>query len=165
MAYPRAEFIGHLATQTNRQRYLELGLAGGDHLNHVAPYVKECVGVCISPINVVLSSNCTTYQMTTNEYFQTAIYQPDLIFIDADHNFESVRTDLLNVKKIMTSNAIVLLHDTDPESLALTDKSRCGDAYRIVELLSNYGFYHVTLPCEDAGLTITTTHRRIYEYT
>lgn len=161
MSFPRADFVALLAQLTKRERYLELGLGGGLHLSIVANSVSEAKGVCLSSVHHKLPSNCRTFQMTTDQYFTQTKYNPDFIFIDADHHYEQVKQDLENTLRIMTDDAIILLHDTDPQSKELMDQTACGDAYKIINDLSNYGLSHVTLPLEEAGMTIASKHRRV----
>lgn len=164
--FPRAAFAYTLAHLTNRQRYLELGLDGGAHFATVSGVVKEAVGVCLAPVRIKLADNCKTYQMSTNQYFTTYHdYHPDLIFIDADHHYEQVKIDFENTMNIMEDNAIILFHDTDPESEFFLAQDRCGDSYKILNDLDNHNFYHVTLPFEEAGLTIASKHRRVLSFT
>ena len=159
--FPRAEFVSLLARLTNRKKYLELGLGGGHHFSIVAQHVDLSVGVCIKEVNRELPDNTITYHTTTDHFFTITNYNPDLIFIDADHHYEQVKKDLENTLRIMSDDAIILLHDTDPESRELISQDACGDAYKIIDDLSNYGLSHVTIPIEEAGLTIASKHRRI----
>ena len=92
----------------------------------------------------------------------------DVIFIDADHSFESVKDDFESSLKNLNEFGIVILHDTDPISEKYLDKGYCGDSYRMLDWLSeNHSEMSViTLPISEAGLTIIkrSSDRRVNKF-
>ena len=94
------------------------------------------------------------YQMTTDEFFSTNKDKFDTIFIDADHKYESVSTDLKNSLTILNPFGTIFLHDTDPIDISYHDFGYCGNAYRIIDDLHALGLDAVTFPIAVEGITI-----------
>ena len=146
--------IQQLVTIYKPKSYLELGLYEGETFNLVKPLVDNAVGVDINPS---ISIDGEIHTCTTNNYFDTCKEMFDFIFIDAEHKYESVKTDFYNSVKHLNPRGLICLHDTDPENNSLFDFSRCGDAYRFVsDLEKNPSFNILTLPVAEAGLSIVT---------
>lgn len=166
-----SEFIESLAAIYKPDYYLELGLYQGETIQKVAKHTKTlAVGVDTNLVSVS-DPKIKIHQCTTDIFFRTSTYSRevyDMIFIDADHRFESVQEDFQNSLYNLAENGIIILHDTDPENDHLFNPGYCGDCYKIVPLIEqNYpGVNIVTLPIAEAGLSIVTrknstrTHRR-----
>jgi len=142
-----SDFIAILASIYKPTVYVELGLCQGLTLSKVQPYIGKGYGVDMKS-NISLEtlkqkySNLEIICSTTNEFFEKFNEGIDMAFIDADHCYDS---------------AIILLHDTDPESNKFIDPGYCGDSYKMVKYLENHPDINcTTLPLTEAGLTMVT---------
>jgi len=152
-----SDFVAILAHIYQPKVYLELGLYDGETFQKVRGVISgtgsRCIGVDIKkpPIDGEI------YVQTTDEFFKSFNEKVDMIFIDADHKYESVAKDLENSLKILNKTGCIVLHDTDPDNDRLFDPSRCGDSYRIVnDLEQNADLNLTTFPICEAGLSIVT---------
>ena len=156
-----SEFIETLAAIYKPNYYLELGLYQGETIQKVAKHVQTlAVGVDTHLVSIT-DPKIKIYQCTTDRFFETNTYSResyDMIFIDADHRFESVQEDFRNSLYHLAYNGIIILHDTDPENDYLFNPGYCGDCYKIVPFIEqNYPALNiVTLPIAEAGLSIVT---------
>ena len=156
-----SEFIETLAAIYKPDYYLELGLYQGDTIRRVAKHTKTlAVGVDTNLVSLS-DPKIKIHQCTTDSFFQTSVYDNttyDMIFIDADHRFESVQKDLQNSLYHLAEGGIIILHDTDPESDYLFNPGYCGDSYKIVDFIEQElpELNIVTLPIAEAGLSIVT---------
>jgi len=149
------EVIASIAISTNCISYLELGLYDGHTFSLVANFVPNCVGVDIKDLRNDKKRG-RFYQMTTDAFFEQNKENYNIIFIDADHSFESVKKDFENSLKILTQYGIIFLHDTDPMMAKYLAPGYCNDCYKITDYitLNHPELEMVTLPCTEAGLTI-----------
>lgn len=152
-----SDFVAILAHIYQPKVYLELGLYDGETFQKVRratfDFGSRCIGVDIKkpPIDGEI------YTQTTDEFFKSYDEKVDMIFIDADHRYESVVKDLENSLKILNKTGCIVLHDTDPDNDSLFDPSRCGDSYRIVnDIEQNTNLNITTFPISEAGLSIVT---------
>jgi hypothetical protein len=157
-----SDFISILASIYKPNVYVELGLYEGETINKVMPFVKRIYGVELKrkPQLDLLQQNYPnlyihyTYTDTFFENFNEGI---DMIFIDADHCFDSALKDFENALKLLNPGGIIILHDTDPSEDWLIDPGYCGDSYRIVSLLEKRDDINIlTLPLDSPGLSIVT---------
>ena len=92
--------------------YLELGLALGHCFSQVLASYKESVDpgsrLGTGPVNNA------THKMTTDEYFAAHQDPYDIVFIDALHVASQVWRDLANVRKILSPNGFIVVHDCSP---------------------------------------------------
>ena len=151
------EFIEAIVVIKRPKSYLELGLYTGETFNRLSKYFKDkedIVGVDMLLEPIIQG---TFYKMSTDDFFKQNKKTFDMIFIDADHKYRSVKKDFENSIKILNTGGIILLHDTDPENDSLFNDGYCGDCYKIVKELENDERYNIiTLPIEEAGLSIVT---------
>lgn len=147
-------FIQKLVELTNCQTYLELGVQRGVCFRSIVPLVKRAVGVDI--IDARVSKIGEFYTMSTDNFFKFFNDTMDIIFIDADHKYESVVKDFENSLKILNKNGIILLHDTDPQEKYLLAPEYCNDCYKIVDYIqqNHPELSIVTIPLTIAGLSI-----------
>ena len=145
------QLIPLLVEGMKARTYLEFGT----HENQTISKVKceRRFGVDIKPTAL---EGVHMFSMTTEEFIRAHvhIHAPyDLVFIDADHNAAMVEDDFKGVYPHVAENGLVCLHDTQPESVADTDPTKCGTAWIFAKNLKERGFESVTLPyCP--GLTI-----------
>lgn len=139
--------IGELTT------YLELGVAKGSCFNEVAPLAKIAYAVDLRKKthryirkNKNLNWNCCSVTEFLDGYTGDSF---DLVFLDADHAFESSWSDFQKVAPLVKPNGIILLHDTYPPNKACSQPDVSGDtwktAWKIRQEMSNE-YEIVTLP-------------------
>lgn len=141
-------FIPMLADLIGAESYLEFGT----HLNETIARVN-CPKRYGVDLNAALCSGATMFRMTTAEFIanHAAAHAPfDLVFIDADHKRESVQRDFESIWPHVAIDGLVLLHDTNPETIADAADGLCGNAW---EFAREYRGEAVTLPYHP-GLTI-----------
>ena len=128
----RTDLLNFLAGKYNLQNYLELGVQVPE-LNFDKIKCKYKSGV--DPDHEAKA----TYQMTSDKFFKTWIYDEtfDLIFIDGLHTAEQVQKDFENALKVISPNGFIVLHDCNPEKEEHTIVPRPterghwnGDVYR-----------------------------------
>lgn len=149
-----SDFIAELVKQINCKTYLEFGVYDGMTLSIVSPFVDRAIGVDIKDVR---NSQIGEFHLeTTDSFFEHFNEIVDVIFIDADHNFESVKKDFKNSLKLLNKYGMVILHDTDPMEEMYLNPNYCGDSYKMDEWIrENYTeFDIITLPLTQAGLTI-----------
>ena len=62
----------------------------------------------------------------------------NVVFIDADHSAEALHADFWGILPHVADDGLILMHDTNPETLADTAEGMCGDAWRFVRDLSPF---------------------------
>lgn len=164
----KAYLISQIAELTARKRYLELGLYDFSNLAEIAKVVESVVGVECKIWTRRIIENARIFEMTTDEFFAQNTEKFDLIFIDADHCYDSVLKDLNNSLQCITDDGIILMHDTDPMDIEHTADGYCSNSYLIHDYLQGRSdLMYVTLPIEDAGITIVArkNSRRVLKFT
>ena len=147
------QIVQELVKLLNANSYLELGLYVGETFELVCSYIHDCVGVDTVDKRKNKSIGLF-FNTTTDEFFKNNSKTFDVIFIDADHKYESVLKDLKNSLNVLNHNGLIILHDTDPEDKKYYDQGFCGDAYRVVNDLEKMGLDSVTIPSGHEGLTL-----------
>jgi len=163
MSFDHSGIIYNIAMTTGCTSYLELGLYKGNTINRISTVVEYCVGVDIVPVDIAGKF----FLGTTDDFFKSNTDTFDIIFIDADHRFESVKKDFNNALNILNKYGLILIHDTDPISLEYISDGYCGDSYKILQVIANNkDLNSITMPVLEAGLTIVNRKfdRRIYKY-
>lgn len=161
--FDHSSVVYNIAKATGCESYLELGLYKGSTINLVNTVVPKCVGVDIIPVDI----EGEFFLGTTDRFFEQNTDMFDIIFIDADHKFESVKKDFNNSLKILNKYGVIFIHDTDPMSKEYMAPGYCGDSYRLIEFISERQDLNViTLQILEAGMTIVNrkSDRRIYVY-
>ena len=150
-------FIEGLAQIYRPKIYLELGVLNGETFEKVLPFCQRAIGVDAINRKINLEENWRIeyHVMTTTEFFKNFKDNVDMVFIDADHSYESVKQDFLNCVKILNKGGLVILHDTDPEHDGLFDKGYCGTSYKFARELEDSKDYNIiTMPATEAGLSL-----------
>lgn len=149
-----SDFIRNIAYIYKPKVYLELGLYAGETFMKVLPFCEKAIGV--DTIDGHISAG-EIHIKTTTEFFRDFKENVDMVFIDADHSYESVKQDFLNCIKILNRGGVIILHDTDPEHDGLFDKGYCGTSYKFARELEDSKDYNIiTIPVAEAGLSIVT---------
>jgi len=162
-----SDLIVQLVKSVNCQTYLELGIYDGSTLSRVGQFVPRVIGVDIKDLRI--NKNIGEFHLsTTQDFLQNFNEMVDVIFIDADHSFESVKQDFETSLKLLNKLGIVILHDTDPISEKYLDKGYCGDSYKMIDWLKieHPEMDVITLPISEAGLTIIkrSSDRRVNKF-
>jgi predicted O-methyltransferase YrrM len=149
-----ADFIVELARLTGCETYLELGIYSGTTLDKIRPYVKRAIGVDTQDIRT--NKTGEFFQGTTDAFFEKFHDPIDMVFIDADHSFESVKRDFEHSLELLTTRGIMIFHDVDPIEPWLMNSGYCGDTYKIVDYIqgTHSSMNIVCLPITEAGLAI-----------
>lgn len=158
--YNHSDLIVELVKQLNCDTYLELGVYDGLTLSKVKNYVNRLISVDIKDLR---KEKIGEFHLnTTDGFFESFNDKIDFIFIDADHNFESVKKDFKNSINILSPFGMIVLHDTDPIEEKYLDSGYCGDSYKIDKWIRNNHpeLDVMTLPITEAGLTLV---KRKYE--
>jgi predicted O-methyltransferase YrrM len=145
-----SHFIAELVKQINCKTYLELGIYDGITLSLVQPHVERIISVDIKDVRRYRVGEF--HLETTDSFFKHFNEKVDVVFIDADHNFESVKNSI----KLLNEFGMIILHDTDPMEKMYLDPGYCGDSYKMDDWIrENYLDLDVmTLPLTQAGLSI-----------
>jgi len=146
--------IYEIVKNSNCKKYLELGVYDGDCINKIANIVDRAVGVDIYDKRQYYNFNFIN--KNTDDFFSENKDLFDIIFIDADHNFESVKKDFENSLLILNKHGIIFIHDTDPMYEKFIDPGYCGDSYKMLNYIYEYHpeLDIINLPISQAGLTI-----------
>ena len=162
-----SDLIVQLVKSINCKTYLELGIYDGSTLTRVSQFVPRVIGVDITDLRI--NKNVGEFHLsTTHDFLQNFNEMVDIIFIDADHSFKSVKEDFKNSLKLLNEFGVIILHDTDPISEKYLDKGYCGDSYQMIDWVKKEypEMDIVTLPVSEAGLTIIkrSNDRRVNKF-
>ena len=157
------DFMVEVVRMTGCESYLELGVERANNIHAIAQYCDCCIGVDVADKRVY--KDFEFHKMTTDMFFSKNKKTFDIIFIDADHSFASVKRDFFNSLLILNKFGIIFIHDTDPIGKEFLKPELCGDSYKIIDWLHGIKKLNVlTLPVSVAGLTMVTKRedRRVY---
>jgi len=161
------DVIYSICETTKCKLYLELGCQHGTTVRRMIGVNRKVIGVDIrrqfSPGEFFFF-----YEENTDKFFEHFNEKPDVIFIDADHKFESVKRDFINSIKCLNEGGTILIHDSDPNEPRLLHPDFCNDSYKIVDWIKdNYEELNVmVLPIDEPGLTIVRRNldRRVLKF-
>lgn len=119
-----------LAQRKNECKYFEIGTWRGESVANVASVAKECITLNLSDtemLNMGLDKNYVnlhrfyskdlknvTHIQANSLTFDFSAFQQkiDLVFIDGDHHYESVKSDTQNAFKLLKDkSSIIVWHD------------------------------------------------------
>lgn len=125
--------------------YLELGV--GDNLNFTSIKCKE-------KFSVDITANIANFTGTTDEFFNQLDdhIKYDIIFIDANHDYEYVLRDFNN--SIDHANKWILLHDMIPPDLSAAQRVYCSDGYKVLHHILKHTNFQVYPMNENMGFTL-----------
>lgn len=130
--------------------YLELGVNDNVNFNQIK---------CQDKFSVDMNGRAM-FTGTTDEYFSSLSENTlfDIIFIDANHDYEYVLRDFNN--SIDHAKHWILIHDMIPPNIKYTKRKFCSDSYKILfymlketnfeiyPMKDNYGLTLIKLPAE-----------------
>jgi hypothetical protein len=160
--------------------YVEIGVAEGFTFNQMVmrPEIELAVAVDVNPIPNVPPKGykvkqIQTFETTSQQFAKTWKDPIDMLFIDGDHNKETVEHDFFEIGKfVRTGTGLILMHDTHPMTEELLQPQFCNNAWEFASKLfdgvsnqyefgplymndDSYRYFEViTLPGPWSGLTI-----------
>jgi hypothetical protein len=146
--------------------YLELGVFDNKNFNSIN---------CKEKFSVDVNGNAL-FTGTTDQYFSSIDKSKrfDIIFIDANHDYEFVLRDFNN--SINHANKWVILHDMIPPALKYTRSKFCSDSFRLLMYLiketkfeiysmnNNFGLTFVRMPTENINPPNSYSNISYYEF-
>lgn len=164
---PYSNVIASIVESLKAESYLELGVHKMETFNVISKLVPHSVAVDIDDTYAKGVKNF--YKMTTDQWFDQNKETFDIIFIDADHEFNAVKKDFENCLKIINHRGVIFLHDTDPAEPIFASVNYCHNSFLMnAHLKSHYPHLNfVTLPTANSGLTIVNNlqHARYKTFT
>ncbi len=102
----RAEVLNCLISMLGLERYLELGVAGGENFDTVIAAVRQGVD----------PQAPATFRMTSDQFFASGrgCHEYDLIFIDALHEEDQCLRDIENSLARLSGYGCIVVHDANP---------------------------------------------------
>jgi Methyltransferase domain len=102
----RTEVLNLLASWSGLDRYLEIGVGGGENFEGVIAPIRHSVD----------PQGGATFQMTSDAFFASGrgCSEYDLVFIDGLHEEEQVLRDIENALGRLSPRGRIVLHDANP---------------------------------------------------
>lgn len=122
--------------------YLELGVFDNSNFHQIISKNK---------FSVDLNGNAL-FTGTTDQYFKSANDRFDIIFIDANHDFDFVVRDFNN--SVSRCNEWILIHDMIPPGLKYIKPAKCSDSYRVLYYLLRETDFKIYPMNNNFGLTL-----------
>lgn len=136
-----SEIINFLPNIENKS-YLELGVNDNSNFSKIKSTNKFSVDI----------NGKAMFTGTTDEYFEKHKEKFDIIFIDANHDYDYVLRDLNN--SIDRCNEWILIHDLIPPSKKYIQSKFCSDGYKILQYILTEEKINVYPMNENYGLTL-----------
>jgi len=104
--------------------------------------IKNCIGLKLnnSPLfeslkhiiqNIIQINNIKTYLAENNKK------KFDLIIINASNDFESLQYEFNGCLNIINDQGMIIIRNTYPVTIQMTNKNLCSDCYKIVDFIKN----------------------------
>jgi hypothetical protein len=138
-----SRIINHLPSIED-YTYLELGVFDNANFNTIACKNKHSVDM----------NGIALFTGTTDEYFASigADTQFDIIFIDANHDYDYVLRDFNN--SIDHATKWILMHDMIPPSKKYISPEKCSDSYKILYYMLSQEKFEIYPMNNNFGLTL-----------
>jgi Methyltransferase domain len=155
----RTDIINFLISERQGKSYLEIGVYNEDNnFNHIR--CERKIGVDLNPI--------TTFQGTSNEFFEQNQEEFDCVFIDSIHTEEQTLKDIGNARRCLSEKGIIILHDCMPPDewhqrpleYFKDGENWNGTVWKAALKVFNYTKYKCTLVDTDWGCGIIDTANR-----
>ena len=154
-------FILHIASIIRPKVYVELGLYRCELFNRIIPFADRLIGVDFeTKAGTFMKKTGKTEFVHSKSGDYAAVaerngLQIDLLFIDANHSYESVHDDFKKYFPLVRDQGIILMHDGFPKNKDYTAPGYCGDGYKAIRELTQAqnGYEMMTLPFHP-GLTL-----------
>ncbi len=129
--------------------YVEIGVDAGTSMRVAAPETL-CFGVDPAPVvSTALPPNVRIFAQTSDSFFARSDLPAliggsiELALIDGMHHFEFALRDFMNLERLSTPGATILIHDCFPHDRLTAGRERrtdfwSGDIWRLVVLLKRY---------------------------
>lgn len=153
---------------TKCKLYLELGCQHATTIRKMLSSKRRVIGVDIKQQFDFSQGFFEFHQETTDKFFEHFNESPDIIFIDADHNINSVIKDLNNSLRVLNEGGTIFIHDSDPEEEKLLQPQYCEDSYKIVEWIreNRPELDVMVIPADEPGMVIVRrkNDRRVLKF-
>jgi hypothetical protein len=118
--FSRSNLINYLIGLYGYKSYLEIGVDIGANFEQVICDYK----VGVDPAN---KYEKLTYNITSDEFFESNKDTFDIVFIDGLHISEQVVKDIQNSLDILNPKGTIIMHDCLPNSESAQSRERLGD--------------------------------------
>ena len=123
-----------------------MGIFDGHHFRDIKCRDKTSVDI----------DHAAEFKMSTDEFF--AQIQPnkvfDIIYIDANHNYDYVLRDFNNSVKHLNKKGLLFVHDMIPPNEEHTKEYYCGDAFKLLYFIQHHTDIEWYSMRTDYGLTL-----------
>lgn len=106
--------IRTLVEATEGCTYVEVGVRSGATFNRVAPYAANAHAVDIELNEDFDPITGKFWHMSSDQFFTEYREAADVVFIDADHEYDQAARDFAGAVGVLSRNGTILLHDTWP---------------------------------------------------
>lgn len=117
----RTEIISALIGRYNYERYLEIGVQGGENFKAIDCAYK--VGVDPDP------ASAATMVTTSDDFFADNTEKWDLIFIDGLHHAIQVYKDIVNALQCLADGGTIVCHDMNPTDIKMQQVPRIQQSW------------------------------------
>lgn len=110
----------------NYKTYLEIGVQYANNYNKIKIDTKTGIEPTYD------HQDTTIIKTTSDNYFKNNKNKYDIIFIDGDHNEETVTRDIQNSLRDLNPDGTIILHDAYPPDENHTNPNLCGTVYKAI---------------------------------
>ena len=133
----------------NSFSYLEIGIGNKIQYNSVHTNKKLCVDI----------NGNADYNSGSDSFFKDyAGDKFDVIFIDGDHQINSVVKDYNHSLDFLNEGGVIFLHDLLPPDEKHCSPSSCGDGFKLLNYFVDNNYNYKTI-AQDFGLTLTYNNK------
>lgn len=126
--------------------YLELGVGNGKNFERVK---------CKDKMSVDINGN-GMFNGTTDQFFDLVYRDWDVIFIDADHNYNQVLKDFRNALNVV--DKWIIIHDLVPRNQEYCSPNWNGDGYLLLDYIIEHTNIKFYITEEENGMTFIYPH-------